>query len=201
MMRATRAWAEMKCALAVVAITAILPIYSPARIHQARPPTVYTTPVKVVSGWFRIGKETSSDAPLKLALKIEGRATYTLTAASDDDSLTGTFTISLLPQSKQSLADTVRVKLAEIPDSFSRTGTVAKFVKSTSCPSIELDFPEFVIDVKGGHLSLSGKLLRIPETADKLVQQLCFWTRQINVKRERLGIIRSINRMIEGDNP
>jgi len=197
MMRATRAWAEMKCALAMVAIIAILPVHSPARIHQARPPTVYTTPAKVVSGWFRIDKETSSDAPLKL----EARATYTLTAVSDDDSLTGTFTISLLPQSRQFLADSVKAKLAEIPDSFSRKGTVAKFVKGTSCPSIELDFPEFAIDVKSGHVSLSGQLLRIPESADKLVQQLCFLTRQINVKRERLGIIRNINRMIEGDNP
>lgn len=178
---ATRTGAFVAIALSLVAISI------PA---QPKPPVVYTTPAKRAEALFRLENAET---------RIDGRVSYTLTAAADDDSLRGTFTIVLSPQARQTLADAAKVKLAEISESYSRPDTIAKFAKGTSCPSIELDFPEFQIKAGQGNLVMSGKLLEIRESPDRLIQQLCFWTRQINVKRERIGIIRSINRMIEGD--
>lgn len=178
---ATRIGAFISIALSLVAI--LVPT-------QPKPPVVYTTPAKRSEASFRFEN---------VETKIEGRVTYTLTAANDDDSLRGTFTILLSPEVRQTVADASKVKPTEIAASYSSPGVIAKFAKGTSCPAIELDFPEFEIKAGKGSLVMSGKLLEIRESADRLIQQLCFWTRQINVKKERIGIIRSINRMIEGD--
>ena len=183
---------RISTALLAVAISLI---HLPRITAQPRPPVVYTTPAKLVEALFKSAKSDSSHGPIKL----EGRASYTLTAAADDDSLRGTFTLALLLPARATIAGESNAKVTEIPESFSRPDTIGRFEKGTSCPTIELDFPEFEIKAPGGTLVLSGKLLEIHESADRLVQQICFWTRQINVKRERIGIIRSINRMIEGD--
>jgi len=189
---ATMRGAFISLALSIVAISLLPRLSVPA---QPKPPVVYTTPAKRAEAAFRL--ETADSSPGEM--KIDGRVSYTLTAASDDDSLRGTFTILLSGPGRQTLADASNLKLAEIPESYSRPDTIAKFANGTSCPSIELNFPEFQIKAGKGNLVMSGKLLEIRESADRLIQQLCFWTRQINVKRERIGIIRSINRMIEGD--
>jgi hypothetical protein len=160
--------------------------------QQPRPPVVYTTPTRSVEISL-LPTASGTAVPLK------AQASYTLTSVGDDDSLTGTFTITLPKLARQKIAESTQSKIEQIAETYSHKNVQAKPEKGTACPSIVLELSEFDIDVTSGHLVMSGLELRIPESGDRLIQLLCFWTRQINAKRERLGIVRSINRMIEGD--
>jgi len=51
----------------------------------------------------------------------------------------------------------------------------------------------------GAKLSFDNLLLDVYEKPDQLSQLFCSWTRQINAKRQRRGIISAINRLIVPD--
>jgi len=160
--------------------------------QQPRPPVVYTTPARSVEFSFIT---TASG----ISVPLEAQASYTITSVGDDDSLSGTFTITLPNRARQKIADAAQSKIEQIAETYSRKNVQAKPEKGTACPSISLELSDFDIDVTGGRLVMSGIELRITESGDRLIQLFCFWTRQINANRERGGIVRSINRMIEGD--
>jgi len=160
--------------------------------QQPRSPVVYTTPARSVEFSFIT---TASG----ISVPLETQASYTITSVGDDDSLSGTFTITLPNRVRQKIADAAQSKIEQIAETYSRKNVQAKPEKGTACPSISLELSDFDIDVTGGRLVMSGIELRITESGDRLIQLFCFWTRQINANRERGGIVRSINRMIEGD--
>ncbi len=182
----------------LLSVAAVLPAFLITEAGQPRPPVVYTTPARNLEFSF-VPATSSASGAISSPVALDGRANYTLTSVGDDDSLSGTFTIILSNVVRQKIAEITQSKVDQVAETYSRKNVPAKFAKGTACPSIDIEFAEVEIDVTGGRIATSGAKLVMPESADRLVQLMCFLTRQINANLERRGIVRSINRTIEGD--
>ena len=159
-----------------------------ATAQSSRAPIVFTTVPKLVPGRLPI-----SNGP---DFVIRGRASLTVTTANDDDTLTGTLVYVLPSDARQRIAQLVGKSLADIPTSLAVKKVTAKFQRGTACPLVQLEILLKEADFGGTRLFFDHINLDIRETPDQINQLFCSWTRQINAKRQRQGIIAAVNRLI-----
>jgi hypothetical protein len=166
-------------------------------LAQKKPETISTLP-KLVLTKLKVGEGEVYD--------VKGKATFTLTAANSDDSVTGTITYTLPEDARQKIAQITGKPLSAIPTSITQKDVVADFQKATACPVVHLEFAAMTTDVAGAQLHFNRFVLDINETQPtanneqkELVQLFCVWTRQINNGRARRGVIATINRILNGE--
>ncbi len=155
---------------------------------QAAKPVVYTTPPKLAVAKLKSGESNIYD--------VRGKATFTLTAANDNDTVAGTLVYTIPNDARQKIAQHTGKPLDSIPAVVARKDVIAGFQHDTACPVVHLEMGAIELDVAGAKLQFNRIVLDIVETADDVPQHFCAWTRQINAKRQRRGIIASLNRLI-----
>jgi hypothetical protein len=128
---------------------------------------------------------------------LEGIASFTVTKAQDDDTITGIFVFTISDDARQQLAELSNTDLEEIPAKFSREDVTAKFQKGTTCPTLHLEIPAVEMEAVGATMRIDRIVLDIGETQQQMSQLFCAWSRQINARRHRGGIIAAINRLIK----
>ncbi len=128
--------------------------------------------------------------------QIEGLATFTMTAANFDDTVTGIFIYTLSDDSRRKLARATGQDLSVTPASLTKKDVIAGFKKGTSCPKIQLAFAAFELEAMNRKISFDRVVLDFNETTEEMPQLLCAWTRQINANRHRRGIIAAINKLL-----
>jgi hypothetical protein len=154
---------------------------------QHSEPVVFTTqPGPAIAKLISAEKET-----------LEGRASFTVTKANDDDTITGIFVFTISDDARQKLAELSDYDLEEIPAKFSREDVTARFQKGTSCPTLHLEIPSVEMEAAGTTMRFERIVLDIAETQQQMSQYFCAWSRQINARRHRGGIITAINRLIK----
>jgi hypothetical protein len=132
-------------------------------------------------------------------LKIHGKASFTITSANDNDTVTGTLVFTIGDDARRKIAELTGRDLKSTPPSYSRKNIVAHFRKGTACPEITLDISKIELDLGGITASLDRVSPVINESPEQISQLFCSWSRQINTNRLRLGIIAAINRLLSGD--
>ncbi|MBS1789922.1 MAG: hypothetical protein JST85_19520 [Acidobacteria bacterium] len=157
-------------------------------VEQARPLVIFSTPPVMVTARLNLADGSKSD--------VHGQATLTITRANEDDSVTGTLVYLLPDEVRQKIAQTSGQKLAEIPNRVTQKDLSAKFQRGTSCPSLKLQVSASEVAFGNAALLFDKVTVAIPETPAPINQLFCSWTRQINAKRKRLGIIAAVNRLI-----
>ena len=154
---------------------------------QAAKPLVYTTTPKSVKAKLRAGADETS---------LRSTAVLTINAANDNDTMTGALIFVFAAEARQKLAQASGQPLKAIPANFVRKDVTATFRSDTACPVLHLEVEALEIEVAGVKLSFDRLTLDIYETPAQITQLFCNWTRQINVKRQRRGIIAAINRLL-----
>lgn len=155
-------------------------------------PVVFTSTPKPVSARLQLSDGSS--------FAINGRASLTVTAANEDDTLTGTLVYTLPDDARQKVAKTTGKTLKDVPGNATLKDVTASFRHGTACPLVRLDVSvkEAEINGAGGaKLQFDHVVLDIHETPEQMNQIFCSWTRQINAKRQRRGIIAALNRLIQ----
>jgi hypothetical protein len=132
-------------------------------------------------------------------LKIHGKASFTITSANDNDTVTGTLVFTIGDDVRRKIAELTGRDLKSTPPSYSRKNIVAHFRKGTACPEITLDISKIELDLGGITACLERVSPVINESPEQISQLFCSWSRQINTNRLRLGIIAAINRLLSGD--
>jgi hypothetical protein len=158
---------------------------------QTRKPVIFTTPAQPLTAYLK--QVNHPDLPL------HGQAALTLAAARTDDTLLGTFVFALTEDSRKQLAESTHQPLSAIPALLSKKAVTAVFQKNTACPWLRLELNPAVLEVSNLQLYFKPIVLEVPETRTYLGQLLCHWVRQINVNRQRRGIIAAINRALSGE--
>jgi hypothetical protein len=154
---------------------------------QQTDPVIFTTQPKPV-----IAKMVSAEK-----MDLEGRASFTVAKANDDDTISGIFVFTISDEVQQKLAELSNSDLEEIPTKFSREDVTARFPKGTSCPTLHLEIPSVEMEIAGIGVRFDRIVLDIGETQQQMSQLFCAWARQINARRHRRGIIAAINRLIK----
>lgn len=155
-------------------------------------PIVFTTVPKLVIGHLQSGPGTD--------FAVHGRASLTVTAANDNDTLTGTLVYTLPDDARQKIAQLSGKVLKDIPSNISVKNATASFQRGTACPLLKVEVLLKDADIAGTKLFFDRVSLDIHETPDQINQLFCNWTRQINARRQRQGIIAAINRLITVEN-
>ncbi len=172
-----------------------LPAYAQT---PATKPQVYTTAPKTVISRFKIGETEDT---------VRGMATLMVTTANENDTITGTLVLNLKDDQRQKLAQASKQPLQAIPITFIRKEVTAVFQSGTACPTLRLELASLEMPftltvsagISGGQFSFGRLVLEIQETPAEMTQLFCNWSRQINVKRQRRGIIAAINRLLAGE--
>ncbi len=160
---------------------------------QSNPPkpVVYTTPSKLAVAKLRSGDSSVYD--------VRGKAAFTITAANGNDTVAGTLVYTIPDDARQKIAQIAGKPLKSIPTSVTKKDVIAGFQSDTACPVIHLEISALELDAAGAKLQFSRVTLDIIETSADVPQHFCAWTRQINAKRQRRGIIASLNRLISAE--
>lgn len=156
--------------------------------QSAKAPVIFTTAPKLVEAKLKLADGSNST--------VRGRATLTVVQANQDDSLTGTLVYLLPVEARQKIAQSSGRKLTEVPAAITQKDLTANFHRGTSCPLVKLRVSAKDTEVGKTTLHFDNVALEISEKPDQVNQLFCSWTRQINAKRQRLGIIAAINRLI-----
>ena len=135
------------------------------------------------------------------SLDVRGKATFTLTAANNDDSLAGTITYVLPEDVRAKIAQITGKPLAQIPQSITQADVVGQFQKLTDCPVINLDFPAMDLMVHGAKIHFNRFVMSMKEGEHEVSLYVCVIAKQINAGRPRRGPIRRINEILNGDEP
>jgi hypothetical protein len=154
-------------------------------------PVGYTTAPKLALARLKSGESN--------LYEVRGRATLTVTAANNNDTVTGTLIYALPDEARQKIAQLTGQPLNAILSGLTRQDVVAAFQPDTACPVVRLKIGALELDVAGAKLQFNRIVLDVVETADEVPQHFCAWTRQINAKRQRRGIIASLNRLLTGE--
>lgn len=157
---------------------------------QATKPLIYTTAPKPVVAQLASGNDERN---------VRCMATLTITAANYDDTVAGTLVFTFADQARQKLAHSSSQLLRDIPTNVVQKGVTATFQSGRACPVLHLEVGAPEIEVAGVKLRFNRLTLEINETPAEMTQLFCNWTRQINVKRQRRGIIAAINRLLVGE--
>ena len=158
---------------------------------QSAKPASYTTSPKLAIAKLKSGESNVYD--------VRGKAAFTVTAANDDDTVAGTLVYTIPDDARQKIAQLSAKPLASIPASVTKKDVIAGFQSGTACPVVNLEIGATELDLAGVKLSFNRITLDVIETADQVPQHFCAWTRQINAKRQRRGIIASLNRLLVGE--
>lgn len=158
---------------------------------QVSKPVVYATAPKLAVAKLKSGESNPSD--------VRGKAAFTLAAATNDDTVTGTLVYTIPDDARQKIAQLAGRPLNSIPASVARKDVIAGFQNGTACPLVHLEIGAMELDVAGAKLHFNRIVLDVVETAEEVPQHFCAWTRQINAKRPRRGIIASLNRLLTGE--
>ncbi len=177
--------------LALVTLLLCLPGQLPATNAQARKPQTFTTPPKPVTAYLPQSGQADYE--------IRGQAAFSVTAANGDDTLTGTFVYTLPDAARQKIATLAARPLNQIPALLSKKGVKATFQKETGCPLLHWELAPEELEIVGVKIHFKKVALDVPETREQLTQLFCHWARQINVKRQRRGLIAAVNRALNGD--
>jgi hypothetical protein len=153
--------------------------------------TVYTTPPKTAVAKLKSGGSK--------VYEIRGKVTFTLTSANTDDTLTGILVYTLPDEARRKIAEISGKPLNSIPASAQQKDVVGSFQDGAACPVVSVEIGATEMDVAGVKLSFNRIVTDVIETPEEVPQHICAWTRQINVKRQRRGIIASLNRLITGE--
>lgn len=154
-------------------------------------PVIFTTAPKMVEGKLKLANSSNSI--------VRGLATLTVVKANENDSLTGTLVYLLPDETRQKIAQSSGRKLTDIPTNITQKELTANFHHGTACPMIKLLVSANDAEIGNATLHFDLMMLEIPERPNQINQLFCSWTRQINTKRQRLGIIAAINRLITID--
>ena len=157
-------------------------------VKQAKPLVVFTTAPKLISANLKLGNGSNSS--------VHGFATLTVVKANEDDSLTGTLVYRLPNDVRQKIAQSSSLNLADVPATITQANLTANFRRGTACPLIRLQVLANDTVLGNATVHFDSVTLNITETPNQINQLFCSWTRQINAKRQRLGIIAAINRLI-----
>jgi hypothetical protein len=152
------------------------------------PQVVYTTPPKTSVAMFKLGDSE--------ACEVRGNVTFTLTAATYDDTVVGTLVFTIPEGARKKIAEASGEPLTSIPARVERKDVAAGFRKGTSCPEVSLEIGATELEVAGAKLSFDRVVVNVVETLEEVPQHFCVWTRQINANRSRRGVIASLNRLI-----
>jgi hypothetical protein len=179
--------------IAIVAVYSQAPARRPntqtAPFLQARP-VVYSTPARSIVA------KLSLDEPKPY--EVHGKVSFTLTAANDDDTVAGVLVYTIPDEARKKIAQVSGKPLDSIPTSLVKKEVVAGFQPGATCPTVGIDLGAMEMEVAGLKLSFSHIVVNVIETKEEVPQLFCAWTRQINAKRQRRGIIASLNRVITG---
>ncbi len=162
------------------------------RVRAQTKPVVFTTTPKPVSARLQFSDGSS--------FAVRGRASLTATAANEDDTLTGTLLYVLPDAARKKIAQTAGKSLNDIPSNITMKNVSASFRHGAACPLVRLEVSVKEAEfngVQGVKLLFDHLALEIQETPGQINQLFCNWTRQINAKRQRHGIIAAINRLIQ----
>lgn len=183
--------APMLLSMLMLAPVALLPVNGTAAQSQLskRTPVVYTTTPQRARVRVVINPLSEAEA--------SGQATFTVTRANDDDSLSGTLQFAFDPDSRAKIAEIL--KLPEAPATLARTEVRARFRSGSACPVAHLELDQVTLEASGVRLILPKLILTIIEDKDAMTPQLCFLARQINVGKMRRGVIAAINSLIRGE--
>ncbi|MEP7271349.1 MAG: hypothetical protein ABI882_07575, partial [Acidobacteriota bacterium] len=148
-------------------------VMGPARA-QARRPVVFSAPTQTVKLRIR-----SADAG---EIIRPARATFTLTSANVDDTLTGTLTLTFLDEARKKAkgpdqTDSTQISTARVPAPATLTpmtevGVLASFRKDSGCPVIRLEIGPLKLSPGGVELSIQTFRLVIHEAPDEMSQLL-----------------------------
>lgn len=152
---------------------------------------VYTTPPKTSVAKLKSGESN--------VYEVRGKVTFTLTAANTNDTVAGTLVYTIPDETRQKIAQVLDKPLNSIPASVIKKDVVAGFQDGTACPVVSLVIGAMELDVAGVRLSFNRIVADVIETPDEVPQHFCAWSRQINAKRQRRGIVASLNRLITGE--
>jgi len=164
---------------------------SPQSNAQSAKPLIYTTALKLAIAKLKSGESNVYD--------VRGKAAFTVMAANNNDTVTGTLVYTIPDNARQKIAQLSAKPLASIPASVTKKNVIASFQSGTACPVVNLEIGAAELDVAGVKLQFNRITLDVIETAEQVPQHFCAWTRQINAKRQRRGIIASLNRLITGE--
>ncbi len=173
-----------------------------ANAQPVAPPTVYTTPAKLVVG--KLPREVAI-AGQKPSAEIRGEARFTIAAANDNDTVAGIFEYALADEARQRIAQLAGKPLAEIPAAVTLKEITAGFQKNTGCPVVHLEITALEMDVAGVPVRFARAVVDVPELREgpeaqqEMTKLFCTWARQINAGRQRRGIIAAMNRLIAGE--
>lgn len=155
---------------------------------QTKPLVVFTTAPKLIAAKLKLADGSTST--------VRGRATLTVVKANEDDSLTGTLVYLLPNEARLAIAKASNRQLADVPANVTEKELTINFQRGTACPVVKLQVSTKETEVGNATLQFDKVVLEIQETQAPINQLFCSWTRQLNVKRQRLGIIAAINRLI-----
>jgi hypothetical protein len=172
-------------------LSSLFVLAQPVALSQTRKPLSYTTPPKPAQARLKVSESEDFAVP--------GRAAFTVAAALDDDTLTGTFVYELPAAAREKLATLTGKPLELIPALLAKKEVRARFQKDSACPLIHWECAPELIEVFSAQLRFAAVVLDVPETPEYLPQLFCNWARQINVQRQRRGIIAAINRALQGE--
>ena len=160
---------------------------------QTKKPKPYTTAAKLVVTKLKVGDGEAFD--------VRGKATFTLTAANNDDSLAGTIIYMLPDDARAKIAQITGKPLAQIPASISQTDVVGQFQKLTECPVVNIDFPAMDLMVHGAKIHFNRFVMSIKEGEHDIALYVCVIAKQINKGLPRRGPIRRVNEILNGEEP
>jgi hypothetical protein len=176
---------------------------------QSVRPVVFTTAPKAAVAKITTGENASENARGDRKDRtdddalVQGKISLTVTAANEDDTVTGTLIFTLSDSARQKIVDLTGKDLKSIPTRIMKREVVANFRHGTACPYLFLIIPAveptFEMEIFQEKLLFNSLTAEIREAPDQISQLFCSWTRQINANRPRRGIIAAINRLINGE--
>lgn len=179
--------------LAVLAGVSLLDLMGPTSIPggpvawgEGAPVVFTTTPQRVR---FRVDTRPET---------FQSLATLTLVEALSDDSLRALVVVTI-GESERTRLEKQFAPRSSIPATLEHREVRLKWRPRTSCPDLEIDLPALTFDAAGLPLTTIPSRLKIDVpliSTDSIPQLLCSWTRQINARRPREGVIMAINRLL-----
>ena len=170
-----------------------------AQDKVGKPETLSLIPKMVISK-IRIGEGDAFD--------VRGKVSFTFTAANSDDSLVGTMVYTVPEDARQKIASMTGKPVAQVPASVTVKDLLINFQKATACPVIHFEFSAMDIDITGvkSHfnrfvLDLNDDLKGLSDAQQGMVKIFCKFADQINAGRQRRGLIKRINDIINGEDP
>lgn len=154
----------------------------------AKPSPGFKTATKVIKVQLKLSDGSS--------FTVLGRATFTVVQANEDDSMIGDLVYELPVEARNKIAQTASISLDKVSANISLKNLTANFKQGSTCPQIKLLVAAKNVELRGAQLVFDRVVLNINETPEQINQLFCSLTRQINVKRQRKGLIAAINRLL-----